>query len=118
MTENDPVTVRPGESPTITGRAIGPRQLPPEAAAAIAAAMEAARDPGAARQAGADAGTGIFNLSGVTHIRDSTVTGPDGAVQYIAEATLGAGGRAEDEFCLKRGRERGAPSSQQEGAAQ
>jgi hypothetical protein len=114
MTENDPVTVRPGESASITGRAIGPRQLPPEAASAIAAA----RDAGAARQAGADAGTGVFNFSGVTRIRDSTVTGPDGAVQYIAEATLGAGGRAEDEFCLKQGRERGAPSSQQEGAAQ
>lgn len=93
MTENDPVTVRPGESATITGRAIGPRHLPPEAASAIEAAMEAARDPGAARQAGADAGTGIFNLSGVTNISDGTVTGPDGTVHYIADATLGPGQR-------------------------
>jgi hypothetical protein len=93
MTENDPVTVRPGESASITGRAIGPRHLPPEAASAMAAAIEAARDAGAARQAGADVSTGVFNLSGVTHIRDSTVTGPDGAVQYIADATLSPGQR-------------------------
>jgi hypothetical protein len=93
MTEHDPVTVRPGESVNITGRAIGPRQLPPEAASAIAAAMEATRDPSAARQAGADVSTGVFNFSGVTHIRDSTITGPDGGVQYVADATLGPGQR-------------------------
>jgi hypothetical protein len=93
MTENDPVTVRPGESVNITGQAIGPRHLPPEAASAIAAAMQATRDQGAARQAGADVSTGVFNFSGLTHIRDSTITGPGGAVQYVTDATLGPGQR-------------------------